>query len=335
MEVPLTIRVPDFFTRPSNVFCILVVVNFLNYVDRGIIPGANDEFIRYISFNLDTSDPDVFLGLLQSSFIVGLSLASLVFGHLVHFYGPFTLISFGLSIWLLATILCGIGFQHNTFSLLLFARMLSGVGEASFSCSVPPWITKYGPVGRKATWLALYYTAIPVGMAFGYPYAALIGGAIGCEWVFFFESFAMIPCIFFLVSISHAYPCEFHHEPTTRAHRRQMHPPHHIGDSSVVDDSTLKKPLLQLEEGDVCCNTDVEDPANYHLENDYNHQNNELLAPAATSATTSAAAAPSILDEFRAVMSCPIYLCFVAGMFVSRYTTTIYCLLILRLPFIH
>jgi MFS family permease len=306
-------RVPYILTRPSNVFCILVVVNFLNYVDRGIIPGANDEFIRYISFNLDTSDPDVFLGLLQSSFIVGFSLASLVFGHLVHFYGPFTLISIGLSLWLLATILCGIGFQHNSFSLLLCARMLSGVGEASFSCSVPPWITKYGPIGRKATWLALYYTAIPVGMAFGYPYAALIGGAIGCEWVFFFESFAMIPCIVFLVSISHAYPCEFHHEPSTqRGHGHR--PSHHIGDSSVADNSTLKKPLLQLEDGEVYCNADLEDRANSHLANNIDHENSGLLAPAATSAD---AVAPSVFEEFRAVMSCPIYLCFVAGTLVS------------------
>ena len=85
-------------------FCVLFAINFINYLDRGIIPGATNEFDEFISDRLHTNTPDVYLGMLQSSFIVGFCLASLVFGRLVHFYGPFFLCGIGLSIWTTAVI---------------------------------------------------------------------------------------------------------------------------------------------------------------------------------------------------------------------------------------
>jgi MFS family permease len=271
------------FTHPEYVFAVVILVNFLNYVDRGVIPGANDEFVRFISSSLATKDPDVFLGLLQSSFIVGFTAVSLIFGHLVHYYGPFVLISFGLSLWLLATILCGIGFTINSFHLLLIARMLSGAGEASFNCSLPPWIAKHAPEGKKGTWLALYYTAIPVGMAVGYPYAAIVGGFAGCQWVFFAESIAMLPCIVYLSMISPYYPCD---EGAQQQDGKT--------EGTTTDD--LHQPLL----------TDLERPKHNPSETDEIcdrnlHKSDGKISP------------PTVAEEFRSLISCPMYLCIVAG----------------------
>jgi len=189
------------WTNPNHYFKILVAVNFLNYLDRGIIPGATNEFNSFITDNVDTDKPDVFLGLLQSSFIVGFSLASIYFGNAVHTHRPFLLVSVGLSIWTVAVFLCGLAYYAESYPFLAIARMLSGVGEASFQCSMPPWITRYAGPGRGGTWLAIFYTAIPVGTACGYAYSAGVAGSAGWQWAFWIEGMAMVPfCIFFYLT---------------------------------------------------------------------------------------------------------------------------------------
>jgi len=92
--------------QPETMFVVVSCINFLNFLDRGIIPGASNEFIVFVQGNIETDKPDVYIGLLQSSFIVGFSAASLVFGHLVHYYSPFYLCGVGMSIWICAVLLC-------------------------------------------------------------------------------------------------------------------------------------------------------------------------------------------------------------------------------------
>ena len=81
---------------------------------------------------MNTDKPDLYLGLLQSAFIVGFSLASIYFGNAVHKYRPFLLVSCGLAIWTVAVFMCGLAYYVESYVFLALARMLSGVGEASF-----------------------------------------------------------------------------------------------------------------------------------------------------------------------------------------------------------
>lgn len=194
-------------------FCVLFMINFLNFLDRGIIPGAANEFDSFINDHVDTDSPDVFLGILQSSFIVGFCIASLVFGHLLHYHSPFLLCGIGLSIWIVAVILSGGAYYVSSYECLVFARMLSGVGEASFQCSIPPFITSHADPDRKGMWLSVFYTAMPVGTAAGFAYAASIASSpnLGWQYCFFFESMLMFPFAAYMFYIAPMYPCEFTH----------------------------------------------------------------------------------------------------------------------------
>jgi MFS family permease len=160
--------IKDVKEDPKIYFIALTFVNLLNYIDRGIIPGSTNEFNAFIKDDLDTDQPDVYLGLLQSSFIIGFSIAVIVFSNSLHYYSPFFICGVGLSIWVLAVILSGVAKYTGSYYFLLICRMLSGVGEASFQCSIPPWIAKNANPESRGKWLSIFFTAIPLGIAIGY-----------------------------------------------------------------------------------------------------------------------------------------------------------------------
>lgn len=60
------------------------------------------------------------LCLCAGSFIAGYALSSLVFGHLVHYFNPFSLIAVGLSCWCGAVIVSGLS---PNYWILLIARI--------------------------------------------------------------------------------------------------------------------------------------------------------------------------------------------------------------------
>lgn len=124
---------------PLFLLVVFTTINILNYVDRGIVPGVPESlgaFIRESEHFPNGTSTDAYLGGLQSegpalhvvrthhqaltsrrsappvprphptgSFIGGYSVASISFGHLVHKYPPFKLMSIGLVIWVVAVVI--------------------------------------------------------------------------------------------------------------------------------------------------------------------------------------------------------------------------------------
>ena len=125
----------------TTTFVFFAAVNFLNFLDRGIIPGASNEFNQFIRSNVDTSQPDVFLGLLQSGFLAFYSVGCIVFSRYLHYYRYSTFLSFSLVIWIIAVLGSALsGRDGGNYWTLLFFRSLTGVAEAAFQCCIPPLI---------------------------------------------------------------------------------------------------------------------------------------------------------------------------------------------------
>lgn len=182
---------------------LLVFINVCNYIDRGIIPGSPTSFNVFIMDTLNTSKPDIFLGLLQSSFIVGFIISSLIVGHAVHYFPPFQICGVGCIIWFVAVICSGLSYYANSYAFLLFARIFSGVAEASFQNCIPPWITRYSPPESTGLWIGIFYTAIPVGTAIGYTFSGLIASQLSWQYSFFIIAaiiFSYIPLFFYISS---------------------------------------------------------------------------------------------------------------------------------------
>eukprot|EP00752_Nemacystus_decipiens_P005091 g4620.t1 len=183
--------------RGRPLFALFTVVNLVNYMDRGVIPGGSEEFNAFIEQTMFTDRPDVFLGILQSGFILGFSIACVIFARLARHRSPFSLMATGLAVWCFASVSAGMARPAGSYTFLLVARLLSGVGEASFVTVVPPLITETAPPGERGIWLALFYTAQPVGAGIGYVYGSLMATSrLGWPWAFFLEAILMAPLAF-------------------------------------------------------------------------------------------------------------------------------------------
>ncbi|KAF5196202.1 Major facilitator superfamily, partial [Thalictrum thalictroides] len=190
---------PSWF-GPKRLLFIFCVINLLNYVDRGIIAsnGVNGTQRKCTDgvckagtgiqgdFNLTNFED----GVLSSAFMVGLLVASPIFASLAKSFNPFRLIGVGLSVWTLATTLCGVSINFWTIAI---CRMLVGVGEASFISLAAPFIDDNAPVSQKTAWLAAFYMCIPGGIACGYVLGGLVAGHFSWRWAFFGESILMLP----------------------------------------------------------------------------------------------------------------------------------------------
>lgn len=58
----------------------------------------------------------------------------------MHKHPPFRLVGIGLSVWVASAVIAGFSQYLKSYFLLLFARMASGVGEASFQVVAAPFI---------------------------------------------------------------------------------------------------------------------------------------------------------------------------------------------------
>ena len=84
-------------------------------------------------------------------------------------------------VWSLATMLSGMA---SSYRMLLAARSLVGVGEASFGTVSPGLVADYFPLEKRGRMLSLFFLAIPVGSALGYLLGGQLGQAFGWQRAF-------------------------------------------------------------------------------------------------------------------------------------------------------
>lgn len=153
---------------PRAILALLTALNLLNYLDRYVLSAV----LPKIQDDLHLSN---FVGgSLATVFLIGYFATSPVFGSLgdrARPGGRKGLIALGIAVWSLATV--GSGLARAAGALVL-SRAVVGVGEASYATIAPTLIDEFAPAGRKGRWLAIFYTATPVGSALGY----VVGGAI-------------------------------------------------------------------------------------------------------------------------------------------------------------
>lgn len=196
-ELSLNQRIANYIgsrIKYKHLVWLFFFINLLNYIERSIISGCSIEMEEFVKQTIHDS-PDTFLGLLQSAFIFGFSVACIIFGYCVSIKSPFLIVSMGLSVWFIASMLSGIAWNYW---VLLIARLFSGVGEAAFQIVVPAFIDDYSPKTLVGTAMSRLYMAVPVGIALGYAISGFVAEHYSWRIMFLVSAPLMLPFIFIL-----------------------------------------------------------------------------------------------------------------------------------------
>ncbi len=158
-------RLADFSRTQKTVILVLMLVNFVNYVDRQIIfslfPAIRHEF------NLSFQQ----LSYLATAFTIVLSLASFPLGVLADRVSKRAVISAGVLFWSASTIFSGLA---GSFRALLVARGMVGVGEAAYYPAGTAVISASFPKDIRARVQGTF----DIGMFIGGAVGLALGGAI-------------------------------------------------------------------------------------------------------------------------------------------------------------
>ncbi|EZG43762.1 major facilitator family transporter [Gregarina niphandrodes] len=149
---------------------LFLLVDFLIYFDRGVLPGLHQEVINsLLKHETYHRNPELFFGVLQSIFIAGLALSAPVLSHLsIRTERVLQFVAGGLIVWVVSMYGCFIAGHMGALNLLFFFRGLSGVGEAAFATLLTPVLVDAQPPASKGVFLGIFYALMPLGVSCGY-----------------------------------------------------------------------------------------------------------------------------------------------------------------------
>jgi MFS family permease len=178
---------------------VLTVVNFLNYIDRQILPAVAPLMAK----DLHLTDTEI--GAMEAALLLSFTVLAPLFGKLGDKYSRTKLMASAAVLWSIATGLTGIvdhspvlpGALHITVPIIQFGLSLSGVaillcvvraavgvGESSYSTITPSLIADYFPLHWRATALGIFQAAIPMGFALGAMIGVVLASFFGWRMAF-------------------------------------------------------------------------------------------------------------------------------------------------------
>ena len=165
---------------PRTTLVLLTALNLLNYIDRSILNAVQP----LVQSEFHVTDAQI--GRLSTVFLIFYTLAAPFMGPLADRYSRRLIISLGAFAWSAATLLTAV---THSYDALLIRHTLVGVGEASFVTISPTVVADLFPESMRGRVLGLFYFAIPVGFALGYPIGGYFGSHFGWRTPFLLAGF--------------------------------------------------------------------------------------------------------------------------------------------------
>ncbi len=150
----------------TTALVLLTALNFVNYIDRYILPGVQEQVKGEFSLT------DAQIGSLTLWFMVAYMAASPITGWLGDRFPRKPMIVVAALFWGSINLLTA---TVHTYDSLNLRHAALGIGEASFGIFAPALLADFYAPAQRNRVLTIFNVAIPVGAALGY----LIGGTVG------------------------------------------------------------------------------------------------------------------------------------------------------------
>ena len=145
---------------------LLTALNFVNYIDRYILPGVQEQIKG--EFHLS----DEHIGTLTFWFMLAYMFTSPITGWLGDRFPRKPMIVIAALFWSAINFFTATVTSYDSLNIRHAAL---GVGEASFGIFAPALLSDFYPEDQRNRVLTIFNVAIPVGAALGY----LVGGTVG------------------------------------------------------------------------------------------------------------------------------------------------------------
>src|SRR2546428_6890677 len=169
------------------VLAVMVGINFLNYLDRYILPAVATKIQG--EFHLTDSQ----VGLLGSAFLVVYAVATIPFGIWADRGVRKTVVAGGVPIWSLATLFTGVARTYVTY---LTARAILGIGEASYYPAGTALLGDYFRKEGRARAMSIWAAGTAVGIAVGFAGGGIVASRLGWRTAFYMTA---VPGLVFAV----------------------------------------------------------------------------------------------------------------------------------------
>jgi MFS transporter, Spinster family, sphingosine-1-phosphate transporter len=160
---------------------LLLGINLFNYIDRQILAALEPD-IRASFFASSDVNAMTKTGLLGDAFFVTYMISAPILGLLADRISRWMIVGAAVILWSLASGGSGLA---ATFAILVATRICVGIGEGGYGPAAPTILSDLFPIEKRGRIMAIFYTAIPVGSAFGYVIGGLIGAHFGWRWAFY------------------------------------------------------------------------------------------------------------------------------------------------------
>jgi MFS family permease len=158
------------------VLAVMVGINFLNYLDRYILPAVATK----IQAEFHLSDSEV--GLLGSAFLLVYAVATIPFGLWADRGVRKTVVGVGVTIWSVATLFTGLA---RNYVQLFIARAVLGVGEASYYPAGTALLGDYFKKEGRGRAMSIWAAGTAVGIAVGFAGGGIIASRLGWRVAFY------------------------------------------------------------------------------------------------------------------------------------------------------
>src|SRR5438445_2709970 len=166
--------------RPDNyarwVLGVMVGINFLNYLDRYILPVVATKI--QAEFHLD----DTAIGALGTAFLLVYAVAALRFGIWADRGVRRTVVGVGVTIWSLATLLTGLA---RSYAQLFIARAVLGIGEAGYYPAGTSMLGDYFVKEGRSRAMSIWGAGTAVGIAVGFAGGGIVASLFGWRAAFY------------------------------------------------------------------------------------------------------------------------------------------------------
>jgi predicted MFS family arabinose efflux permease len=155
---------------------VMVGINFLNYLDRYILPAVATRI--QAEFHLTDSQ----VGLLGSAFLLVYAVATIPFGIWADRGVRKTVVGIGVTIWSLATLFTGLA---RSYPQLFIARAALGIGEASYYPAGTALLGDYFKKEGRGRAMSIWAAGTAVGIAVGFAGGGIVASTLGWRAAFY------------------------------------------------------------------------------------------------------------------------------------------------------